>query len=276
MDESTSRKLLGEFLRLRRERLSPDDVGLVTHGRRRTRGLRREEVAQLAHIGTSWYTSLEQGRSVNPSEDVLNNIATALRLNADERQHLHLLARPAFKEKVNHQPLPLGLKRMIAALEPNPAFILDRYWDLQLWNKAAAFVFNLPPFSNSIMEERPNWMRHLLSGAHVLVEKEDWDDGMQVMIAQFRADYAHFPDDARFRALIEEFSQSSPLFRGIWPLHDVQFVTDRHKRRFDPRIGEMEFEHVALQPLGNPDQRIMLFSASQETAARLQRVLNLE
>ncbi|MFC4810136.1 helix-turn-helix transcriptional regulator [Paenibacillus sp. GCM10023250] len=276
MDESTSRKLLGEFLRLRRARLSPDDVGLVSHGRRRTRGLRREEVAQLAHIGTSWYTSLEQGRNVNPSEDVLNHIATALQLNADERQHLLLLARPADQERVDPQPLPVGLERMIAALEPHPAFIMDRYWDLQLWNQAAAFVFHLPPFSDCLEEGRINWMRHLLSGARVWLETEDWEDGMQVMIAQFRADYAHFPNDARFSALIEEFSQNSPLFCELWPLHNVQIVTDRHKQRFDPRIGEMEFEHVALQPLGNPDHKIMLFSASKETAARLERALNAD
>ena len=99
MDESSSRRSLGEFLLARRERLSPEDVGLVSYGRRRTSGLRREEVAQLAHIGTSWYTSLEQGRSVNPSEDVLNNIAKALRLTEDERLHLHLLARPVQRER---------------------------------------------------------------------------------------------------------------------------------------------------------------------------------
>ncbi|MCL6460174.1 MAG: helix-turn-helix transcriptional regulator, partial [Gorillibacterium sp.] len=124
--------------------LIPEEAGLASYGRRRTPGLRREEVAQLAHIGTSWYTSLEQGRDVNPSEDVLNNIARALRLTEDERRHLHLLARPVQQEKVEDQQLNAGLERVIKALEPNPAFVLGRCWDLLLWNKAAEFVFRLP------------------------------------------------------------------------------------------------------------------------------------
>lgn len=102
MRKIPSRKSFGEFLRSRRERLTPEEVGLASYGQRRASGLRREEVAQLAHIRTSWYTSLEQGRSVNPSEDVLNNIAKALQLTEDERCHIHLLAKLAQQEKVEN------------------------------------------------------------------------------------------------------------------------------------------------------------------------------
>lgn len=105
---------------------------------------------------------------------------------------------------------------------------------------------------------------------------EDWESGAKVLIAQFRADYARFPHDARFQELIEEFMQTSPLFREVWPLHDVQVPTDRHKRRYDPRIGELEFEHVVLQPPANPGLKIMIYTASAATAARLQRILDTQ
>lgn len=273
MGEINSRKALGEFLRSRRERLSPEEVGLVSYGRRRTAGLRRDEVAHLAHIGTSWYTSLEQGRSVNPSEDVLNNIAKALRLTEDERRHLHHLARPSHPEKAESQQLTAGLERTIRALDPHPAFIIGRYWDLLLWNHAAELVFRLPVYCNNL-PQRPHWMRHLLTDPELGSNIKDWEVKARVLIANFRADYARFPNDARFQELIDEFMQSSRLFREIWPLHDVQVATDRRKRSYDPRIGEMEFEHVVLQPPTNPDLKIMIYTASTDTATRLRSLLD--
>lgn len=272
MENGLSRTSLGEFLRTRRERLTPEDVGLVSYGRRRITGLRREEVAQLAYIGTSWYTSLEQGRSVNPSEEVLNNIARALRLTEDERQHLHLLARPVQQDREADLHIPAGIERMIQALGPHPAFVLGRYWDVLMWNQAAELVFRLPSYADT-EPECINWIRYLLTGMGPRVE--GWGTGAKVLIAQFRADYARFPDDARFKQLIEEFMQNSQLFREIWPLHEVQTVADHHKQRYDPRIGEMEFEHVTLQPPGNPDLKVMIYTASAETSERLQRVLDI-
>ncbi|MFS0725200.1 helix-turn-helix transcriptional regulator [Paenibacillus sp. 1P07SE] len=271
MEDVSSKMSLGEFLRSRRERLTPEDVGLVSYGRRRIPGLRREEVAQLAYIGISWYTSLEQGRNVNPSEDVLNNIAQALRLTEDERQHLHLLAKPAQQEAEVNQHIHVGLERTIRALDPNPAFVLGRYWDVLMWNKAAEFVFRLPSVSDQ-RAQRLNWLRYLFTELGSTIQ--DWESGAKVLIAQFRADYAHFPNDAGFKALIDELMQTSRLFREIWPLHDVQAVTDRHKRSYDPRIGDMEFEHVTLQPQAtNPELKVMIYTASPDTAARLQRLV---
>lgn len=270
MENVWSKTSLGEFLRSRRERLTPEEVGLVSYGRRRIQGLRREEVAQLAHIGTSWYTSLEQGRSVNPSEEVLNNIGRALRLTEDERQHLHLLARPVQQDREADLHIPAGIERMIQVLDPHPAFVLGRYWDVLMWNQAAELVFRLPPYADPV-PERINWIRYLLTELGSSIE--DWESGAKVLIAQFRADYARFPDDARFKQLIEEFMQNSQLFREIWPLHEVQAAADRHKRRYDPRIGEMEFEHVTLQPPGGPDLKVMIYTASIDTIVRLQRML---
>ncbi|MFX3633194.1 MAG: helix-turn-helix transcriptional regulator [Candidatus Pristimantibacillus sp.] len=269
MKKVSSSISLGDFLRSRRERLTPEEVELPSYGRRRTPGLRREEVAQLAHIGTSWYTFLEQGKNVNPSEDVLNNIAKALRLTEDERYHLHLLAKPVNQIKVEEQELNVGLERTVTALEPNPAFIMGRSWDLLLWNQSAETVFGLPAFSTD-RQHKPNWLRRFLMDPSLRLKNKDWEAKAQIMIARFRADYAHNPNDARFKNLIEEFMQISGLFREIWPRHDVQVVSDCHKRWYDPRIGEMEFEHIVLQQPTDPELKVMIYMASKDTAARLQ------
>ena len=247
MGEISTSLSLGEFLRARRERLTPEEVGLPSYGRRRTPGLRREEVAQLAHMGTSWYTSLEQGREVNPSAQVLDSLAEALKLSVDERRHLHLLARAAEAEEAEPvQEVSVGLKQMLRAIEPNPAFILGRSWDMLMWNKAAEIVFRLPAFAKE-STKRPNWLRRFLTDSSLQANNPDWEAKAQVMVARFRADYAHFPQDERFWELTEEFMQISELFRSYWPLHDVQIAADCHKRWIDPSIGEMEFEHLILE-----------------------------
>ncbi|KRE82473.1 DNA-binding protein [Paenibacillus sp. Soil766] len=264
---------LGEFLRARRERLTPEEVGLPSFGRRRTPGLRREEVAHLANIGTSWYTSLEQGREVNPSVQVLDSIADALKLSVDERRHLHMLARIAeVEEEEPATKVNMGMERMLLALEPNPAFILGRNWDMLMWNQAARIVFRLPA-TDVELEQRPNWLRRFLTASSLQTNNPDWEAKAQVMIAHFRADYAHFPQDERFHELIEEFMQNSEVFRAYWPLHDVQIAADCHKRWLDPSIGEMEFELVTLETPHSPYMKVMIYTASADTAERLNHLL---
>lgn len=270
MDESATKLTLGEFLRARRQRLTPEEVGLPSHGRRRTAGLRREELAQLAHIGTSWYTSLEQDRDVSPSEEVLDSLAAALRLTEDERRYLYTLARPMQSREDKSLEISIGIERMVQSLEPNPTVILGKSWDLLMWNKAAELVFRLPSMT---LDNRPNWMRRFLMDSSLRVNNEDWEAKAQVMIARFRADYAHFPNEVRFKELIEEFMHSSELFRATWPLHDVQSTADCHKHWKDPLIGEMEFEHVVVQQPNQPEFKIMIYMASLDTAARLQSLL---
>lgn len=272
MDENGLNLTLGQFLRARRQRLSPGECGLPTQGRRRTPGLRREEVAQLAHIGTSWYTSLEQDRDVNPSAEVLDSLATALQLTIDERRYLHMLAKTMESREEKNQRLSVGIERMVESLDPNPTVVLGRCWDLLLWNKAAELVFKLPVFSSELVN-RNNWLRRFLTDASLVANNEDWEFKAQVMIARFRADYAHYPNEARFKELIEEFMQISELFRDTWPLHDVRNTIDCHKHWHDPRIGEMEFEYVILQQPHDPELKIMIYTASTATASRLQKLL---
>lgn len=260
---------LGEFLRARRERLTPEEVGLSSFGRRRTPGLRREEVAQLAHIGVSWYTSLEQGREVNPSEQVLDSLAEALRLTADERRHLHLLAKPPEPEDNEaEEEVSAGLERTVFALDPNPAFLLNRYWDLLLWNRAAELVFRLPVYMRD-RHHRPNWLMRFLTDPAVRKNNEDWEQKALVLIARFRSDYALYQQDPEFNERIDEFMQASDWFRACWPRHDVLIAADCHKRWNNPEFGEMEFEQLTLQQPGQPSLRIMIYAASPLTAERL-------
>ncbi|WP_201003101.1 helix-turn-helix transcriptional regulator [Paenibacillus glycanilyticus] len=272
MVENDLNLTLGQFLRARRQRLSPEECGLPTQGRRRTPGLRREEVAQLAHIGTSWYTSLEQDRDVNPSMEVLDSLATALQLTNDERRYLHMLAKPIESREEKNQRVSVGIERMVGALDPNPTVVLGRCWDLLIWNKAAELVFNLPMFSNKLVNCN-NWLRRFLTDPSLIANNEDWEVKAKVMISRFRADYAHYPNEARFKELIEEFMQISELFRETWPLHDVRNTTNCYKHWSDPRIGEMEFEYVMLQQSLDPELKIMIYTASTATASRLQELL---
>src|SRR5262249_5364124 len=145
MSDEQRRQDLADFLRTRRMRLSPEQVGLIRGGRRRTPGLRREEVAQLAHVGVSWYTLFEQGRDIHPSKDVLHSIANALQLSPDERQHLFLLADQQYvvDADASDEQVSPALRRVLDALTPVPAFIMGRRWNYLAWNTTAEDIFQL-------------------------------------------------------------------------------------------------------------------------------------
>src|SRR5689334_11575515 len=155
MSEEQRRQDLADFLRTRRMRLLPEQVGLISVGRRRTPGLRREEVAQLAHVGVSWYTLLEQGRAVHPSSEVLLSIADALKLTPDERQYLFLLAdqQPPTDTHASDEQVSPALRCMLDALNPVPAYIIGRRWNYLAWNTAADHILLLsqtpPPYQHN-------------------------------------------------------------------------------------------------------------------------------
>src|SRR5260221_12369727 len=157
MDEKERRLALADFLRTRRARLQPSEVGLPVRTRRRTPGLRREEVAELADVGASWYTLLEQGRDVHPSLNVLENLAQALKLTPAEEHHLLYLAHqePIVKEDREEDQLTPALQRVVEALDPHPAFVIGRRWDALTWNRAADLLFHFhepcPPHSRNVI-----------------------------------------------------------------------------------------------------------------------------
>jgi transcriptional regulator with XRE-family HTH domain len=275
MDEIERRLALGDFLRSRRARLSPSDVDLPQGFRRRTPGLRREEVAQLANIGTSWYISLEQGRDVHPSEPVLESLAQALKLNDDERQHLFLLALGYIPMRMlpPGEEVTPGLQQVVRSLDPSPAYIVGRRWDLLTWNSAAELVFTFsripPPHTRNVVWRAftdPILLQAQRDPAHVARIS-------QGMIAQFRADSARYPGDPYFAELIADLQQASALFREWWPRHDVLSVPDCHKEMNHHIMGYLEFEMVTLQVPTSPNLRMMIYSASTATSATLEKAL---
>jgi transcriptional regulator with XRE-family HTH domain len=248
-------RLLGQFLRARREAATADASLGEGRGRRRTPGLRREEVAQRAGISTTWYTWLEQGRDVALSADALARLADGLELSAAERGYLFELAR-------RRDPTPHGadtdgvptheLLRTIAAL-PMPAYLLDRHWRRRAWNTHAAELFATWAESGE-----DNLLRFvfLVPAARSLIT--DWNDRAQRVVAEFRADTALHPDDAQLTALLEALRRESPAFERYWHAQGV-LSREGGQRIFDhARLGRVAYTQVTLLPAGHADCKLVL------------------
>ena len=271
MDERERRQALAAFLRTRRARLQPADVSLPARSRRRTPGLRREEVAELANIGVSWYTLLEQGHDVHPSRHVLESLAQALRLTTAEEQHLLRLSGlelPATMMVEEEQVTP-ALQRVVDALDPHPAFVIGRRWDVLTWNRAADLLFHFhepcPPHSRNVV-----W-RFFVREARTL--DLHWERQAQNLVAQFRADYARYPGDASFQEIIADLQRVSSQFRLWWEQQDVRGLPDGPRTMHHPTLGMLEFDHVTFQTSITPDLRVKVYVASPSTASKLEQVL---
>lgn len=275
MSDEQRRRDLADFLRTRRMRLAPEQAGVVQSGRRRTPGLRREEVARLANIGVSWYTLLEQGRDIHPSSDVLQSIADALQFTLDERRHLfaladqpHDVATPPAEEHVSP-----ALRRVLDALDPIPAYVRGRRWNYLAWNTTAEQVFLLskpvPPHDFNAV-----W-RMFADPTSVQVHTPKWEQVAQKVLAEFRAECARDADEEWFKRLIADLRRVSPEFRAWWPRHDVRGISDARKDIAHPLLGHLLFEHTTLQVPAMPDLKIMIFTPLPETdtLAKLQWLL---
>jgi transcriptional regulator with XRE-family HTH domain len=272
MDEKERREALAAFLRTRRARLQPTDVGLPVRNRRRTPGLRREDVAELANIGVSWYTLLEQGQDVHPSRQVLESLARALRLTPAEEKHLFLLAYKELpiQKTVEEVPVSPALQRVVDALDPHPAFIIGPRWDVLTWNRAADLLFSFhdeafPPHSLNVVWrffERSNRIMDL-----------EWEKQAQHLVAQFRADYARYPGDPSFLEIIEDLQRRSPLFCQWWEQQNVRGLPDGPRIMMHPTLGRLEFDHVTFQTSIASDLRVKVYSALPATIERLEQAL---
>jgi transcriptional regulator with XRE-family HTH domain len=268
------REELADFLRHRREALKPEDVGLANGGRRRTPGLRREEVAQLAGVGTTWYTWLEQGRDVRASLDVLEALARALRLNQAERSHLIMLGRgeeaPPCKSPVER--VSPTLRRLIENLGPNPAYILGRRWDYLAWNDAAvALLGDLGAVPRAARNHA--WLTFTDPARREMFT--DWERSSRTLVAKFRADSARHLGDPTFESLIAALRRSSPEFARAWARHEVSRGGEGRKDLRHPLAGMMSFSHAVFHPAEKLDQRLILYSPlpENETAAKLARLM---
>lgn len=278
MNDEQRRQDLADFLRTRRTRLSPEQVGLIRGGRRRTPGLRREEVAQLANVGVSWYTLLEQGRDIRPSREVLNSIANALQLTSDERQHLFLLADQQYlvDTEPSDEEVSPALHRVLDVLNPVPAYILGRRWNYLAWNDAADQVLelskSLPPYQHNAV-----WRIFADSASH-RVYNPMWEQVAQKVLAEFRADSARFAHEEWFKRLIADLQRVSPEFREWWPRHDVRGRADARKDIEHPQVGWLRFEHTTLQVPAMPELKLMIYTPLPETDTleKLQQLIGQE
>ncbi|MBA2678668.1 MAG: helix-turn-helix domain-containing protein [Ktedonobacteraceae bacterium] len=277
MSDEQRRQDLADFLRTRRMRLLPEQVGLISGGRRRTPGLRREEVAQLANVGVSWYTLLEQGRDIHPSSEVLQSIADALQLTPDERHHLFLLAdqQHPVDTHASHEQVSPALHRVLDALNPVPAYVIGHCWDYLAWNTSAEHVLllseSVPPYDyNAVWRIFANPLSH-----HIY--NPEWELVAQRVLAEFRADSVRYADDEWFKRLIADLQRVSPEFRAWWPRHDVLGRADARKDIEHPLVGCLMFEHTTLQVPTMPELKVMIYTPlpGTDTLAKLQQLMDM-
>jgi transcriptional regulator with XRE-family HTH domain len=244
------RAALAEFLRARREALSPSQVGLPPGRARRTPGLRREEVAMLAGVSVTWYTWLEQGRRINASTDVLRAIGRALRLDGAGIDHLTALGQPAPTQAPSvdlygPDDVPSALRRLIDAFEPAPAYVLGPRWEFAAWNAAQARLY--PRIDTLAADDRSLlWVLFADPSTRELIV--DWDLHARQALAEFRASTTALRDDPLMVAMIDRLGAASPEFACWWAEHDVARFETRLRRFNHPIAGLLTFEYQLLSP----------------------------
>nr|WP_165605375.1 helix-turn-helix transcriptional regulator [Mycolicibacterium canariasense] len=266
----SNRSALADFLKTRRARLAPADVGL--HGelaRRRVPGLRREELARLAGVSVDYYTRLEQGRSRSASVDVLDALATALQLDDAERAHLHQLGRPqpvARRTRSRPQRVHPATLDLLDRLDLvcSPAFVLGRRLDVLAHNRLAGAL--ITEFRRLPAPQR-NQARFVFLDSHARELYADWRQVAIDTVAMLRHDAGRYPDDSKLSALIGELSIHSEEFRTWWSRHDVQRRTTGTKGYHHPLVGELTVTYQALHPSGDEDQVLIVYTTEPGTAS---------
>jgi transcriptional regulator with XRE-family HTH domain len=261
----SSSNQLGAYLKDRRSKLDPAALGFPV-GRRRTAGLRREEVAQRSNISPTWYTWLEQGRGGAPSPDVLNRIVGALMLTDIEREHLFLLGLGRLPEVHYKATLSVTprLQRLLDAFEVSPALIKTATWEVVAWNRAAAVVLTdygkLPPGQRNIL-------RLMFGNPRVRAAQHDWESVARFVVGAFRVDAARAGAISEVSALVEELCRISPEFEALWRDNDVHAHGDGMKRLHHPVLGPIELEYSAFAVDGRPDLGMLVYNPVTPTDA---------
>jgi transcriptional regulator with XRE-family HTH domain len=263
-----------EFLRICRARIKPMELGLPEAQRKRTGGLRREDVASLSGVSVSWYTWLEQGRDMRVSDDVLERLCKTLRLSEDERVYLfalvqHRLPRPFNRDK--HEPAP-DIVRMIDALNV-PAIALSLRWDVLAWNRCNSIIYQ--DYSAIPLADR-NLLTILLARPVHHISPPELEKTARRLVARLRFDYSKYANDPKFEALIRRLDADSPLFRRIWRLPDFNMRAYGVHRFTHPRFGELAFEHSSCVPDGHPDVRVVICTPDNVAARRALAQISVE
>jgi transcriptional regulator with XRE-family HTH domain len=267
----TDANSLGTYLRDRRAKLDPTAFGFPLK-RRRTPGLRREEVAQRANVSATWYTWLEQGRGGAPSADVLDRIARAMMLTDVEREHLFLLGLGRPPEVRYHAPEGISprLQRLLDTLECSPAFIRTATWDVIAWNRAAAVV--LTDYS-TLAEGQRNVLRMMFRDSRVRAAQSNWQSVARYVVASFRADVARAGAARNVQALVDELCATSPEFAAMWRDNDVQGHGDGVKVLHHPIAGPLSMEFSAFAVDGRPDLNMVIYNPATPADADKIRAL---
>ena len=265
---------LAEFLRNRRARLSPEQVGLSKGTRRRTPGLRREEVALLAGISPEWYTWLEQGRDINVSIQLLESLARVLQLDANEREHLFLIAlrQPAPVETFSAPAISQTLLHFLNQLGTSPACVMDARLNVLAWNAAHHLVFG--NYEN-VSERDRNLIWRVFTSPLLPQTSAEWQELARVCLAQFRAGYGRFINDPWWAKEIAELNRISPAFRELWARHDVHNVSEERKTMHHPLAGELAFDILWLQTVDSGDLRLLIYTprSNSGTAEKIEQLL---
>ncbi|WP_421707408.1 helix-turn-helix transcriptional regulator [Algihabitans sp.] len=261
---------LGTFLRDRRKRLDPAAFGFS--GRRRTPGLRREEVAQRANISTTWYTWLEQGRGGAPSPQVLERLADALMLTEAEREHLFLvgIGRPPKASSSSQEGVTPRLQRFLDALPLIPAIIVTPQWDIVAWNDAARLA--LTDYTTLSRDER-NILRRMFLDPETRAAQLEWDSVARFLVATFRAETARAGENDRAMELLAELSGKSTEFAAMWADKDVRSTGEGVKRIRHPAAGQIAFEFSSFAVDGRPDLKLLTYTPAEEVDAKKMRRL---
>jgi transcriptional regulator with XRE-family HTH domain len=249
---------LGTYLKDRRAKLDPASFGLPLK-RRRTPGLRREEVAQRANVSATWYTWLEQGRGGAPSADVLDRIARAMLLTDVEREHIFLLGLGRPPEVRYHPPegVTPRLQRLLDALKLSPAFVKTPTWDVVAWNEAAAAVFT---DYEMLPARQRNILRLFFSDSRVRAMQSDWEQIARFVVAAFRADTVRAGATGEVQALVDELCATSDDFERMWRDNDVRAHSDGTKHLHNPLTGPIAMEFSAFAVDGRPDLGLTVYN----------------
>jgi transcriptional regulator with XRE-family HTH domain len=265
-------KELGDFLKARRAKILPSQVGLPEGTRRRIPGLRREEVAYLAGVGLTWYTWLEQGRDIRVSADVIQSLSRVLMLDEQERKHLYTLARqiplenyPAYRGVIS----PM-LQHVLDNLTLSPSFIMDARWNTIAWNKAAEVVFAdfskiEPSYRNMV------WMMFNYPDYRNLFV--DWEYHAQGMLARFRSACSSYVEDSWYIKFVKDMQNESKEFDLWWSQYNVQINSDVYKRLKHPSVGEMVFEFSSFDVSDNPSLKLIVNAPYGDTDKKVRRLL---
>jgi transcriptional regulator with XRE-family HTH domain len=272
--QSVDRKRqLGEFLQARRSQVTPQDVGLRTYGDlRRVAGLRREEIAALAGVSPSYYSRLEQGQSLNASAEILDAIATALRLDDAERHHLHDLAaasrsRPSTKSKTPVRATP-AMTELLENMSNIPSLVLDHVSDVVAWNVAGHGLYagHLDFAQPDRTRERPNMARLMFLDGHTRELYVDWPAKARAVVASLRSSSGQNPGDTALAQLVGELSMASPEFSSLWANHRVKAGGAATYAMQHPLVGLMQVTQQTL--VAEKEQRLVVASTEPGSSSR--------